>query len=1004
MSPDRTNKWIPSVFQVAAAGIGALVAGPLGGAIGGFLGHALGDTLSSAAAKLTEEYTKKFGEEAGKKLYEIGVGSVSERLKPSAPSLAALYREALRRSFADIKLTADSSVQDWFEHWDVCLNSPDPPSLDEFGPDQLDVAKLGGFLHRTMETLDGIGLAHQQKIPSINPPTRPLPDTLFEDLTKLLPTVFKNRFQELIVKPANEQAWNEAQLIFQDWLTSTLTGIAAQTSVIDATTKAILELVKDKPSFEEYKKSIQPEIPYEIASPVSDFTDRVADLKELFDACGKRRTILLFGEPGLGKTELARRLAAEIGDKYPHGHIYVDLKGTTASPLQAAEILSLLIQKFGLRTNGEAAVTLDNLANRYLTVTHGKQMLLFLDNAFDSEQVGHIGPPLGCLLVVASHRKLALAGAAARELSPLSIPDSVAFLNEAVPGIGAPAADIAALCGGLPFALRKAAGYLTARPDIDPAEYARDLGSRTARNSLAESVIGTSYDLLSTAELKEQWCALSCFADPFSREAMEAIWELSPDAGEPIIDLLMKSCLLHYDRVRRCYYMHDLDCTFAQVHLEHAQPYLCRHAAYFFRKLLAQRHPLELADALAGEVFATWEYCERERKQRGIGSAIPVAREILGAEEITAASAIYLVARLFKRKHRFDEAQEIYDTCRQVAANAGYTWLEGACLRSVGEIHWIRGDQPSAGKFCDLAIDRLSAGHDYESRKELIFTLHLNSERQLKEGEFREAEKTARDSMHIRDRIPPYQRESTAGLSNGAIKLIAFLLQRNDLEGANKLLVAERQNLEGLSLASTLGQVGSAMSDAGRYDEADALFEDALCAYEGNDVGKAWIHRCLAELEFRRGNLLAARSHVEQALSICAARNLQVYEAYQVALTLIVAIRFYHLAGEAEPVTSLAPRLTELYGQMEPSSPSAKRKVAFALAGLEETLLKCGLAEEASSARAQRSRFEESIQRISDVELLADRWGCDALALAWPGQLLRLLTPSPQSNAKATRL
>ena len=49
------------VIQIAAAGLGAAVAGPLGGAIGGWLVDALGST----AIELVKEAGKKFGEKAG---------------------------------------------------------------------------------------------------------------------------------------------------------------------------------------------------------------------------------------------------------------------------------------------------------------------------------------------------------------------------------------------------------------------------------------------------------------------------------------------------------------------------------------------------------------------------------------------------------------------------------------------------------------------------------------------------------------------------------------------------------------------------------------------------------------------------------------------------------------------------------------------------------------------------------------------------------------------------
>ena len=723
---------------------------------------------------------------------------------------------------------------------------------------------------------------------------------------------------------------------------------------------------------------IRPEVPHEIPVPVADFIDRTEDMSELQRSLTGTGTVAgVFGAPGIGKTELARRIASVLASQYADGQFYVDLKGSSASPVSSRELLTNLIRKFG--SPAPVSLSVDELGKRFRSIMYGKRVLLFMDNAAGLEQVKLMEPPQGCLLLITGLSRFYFPGMISRDLKLFNEHDSMQFLLGIEPRIGKQAAAIARLCGFLPFALRNAAGTLNMRRDKEPAEYVRDLSaSRKARSNLIESVIEVSFEMLTPPETKQRWCGLSCFADPFTREAIEAIWGLTTDDADPIIGVLMTSALLQYDERLRRYYMHDLYRAFAQEHLMPTEEYLHRHAEYFLRQLTPERrHPLELLDSVAKEVFAAYEFCVLERKRRDSGSVIDVIRGLIHAGELGAADAAYLIARLLKRKHKLPEALELYETCRQVAVNAGKASLEGACLRSIGEIYWIQDNPSGAKEFGEKAIARLSSEEDYESRKELIFTLHLYSEQCLKDGLPDKAERAALDSLHVRDLIRPAEREPRAGLSNGAIKAIAFLLQRNDLDAACKMLALERNNLDGIDRASTLGQVGCALSDAHRFDEAKALFQDALIAYEAipNDVGSSWIHRCRGELALRNEDLMEARAEHERALRICEAGN---FQPYQKAVALIDAIRFFNLAGEPETVGELVARLEKLRGQINESDNVSKRKVIRAMRNADIT-------------RSEREGLEASIgtneEPASEVEALADRWGCDALSLAWPGQL-----------------
>ncbi|WP_343233169.1 BTAD domain-containing putative transcriptional regulator [Streptomyces sp. SID724] len=191
-------------------------------------------------------------------------------------------------------------------------------------------------------------------------------------------------------------------------------------------------------------------------------------------------TVVIEGPVGVGKTELALRLAHEVTDHYRDGQLFVDLSGTHPQevPLTSHEALGLLLGSLGV----EEARIPASLAARtalYRSLLFGRRMLLVLDDALNPEQLRPLiprGP--SCVLITSRHRRqsslAAREGAHRVRLGPLELAESAELITclvgrERTDGQEQAVAQLAKMRGQLPLALRIASEVLAANPNISVA-------------------------------------------------------------------------------------------------------------------------------------------------------------------------------------------------------------------------------------------------------------------------------------------------------------------------------------------------------------------------------------------------------------------------------------------------------------------------------------------------------------------------------------------------------
>ncbi|HEX9670605.1 MAG TPA: hypothetical protein VGC93_14125, partial [Thermoanaerobaculia bacterium] len=329
---------------------------------------------------------------------------------------------------------------------------------------------------------------------------------------------------------------------------------------------------------------------HQIPPPPADFTGRERELAELRTAlrAGGAAISGLQGTGGVGKTALALKLAQELEPLYPDAQLYLDLKGVSAQPLTPAQAMAHVVRAYHptiqLPEGGDA------LAGLYRTVLHGQRALLLMDNAASRAQVEPLIPPAGCALLVTSRFHFTLPGMVTRDLDELRPEDAEALLQRIAPRIGETTAEIAALCGHLPFALCLAGSALAEKTWLTPADYARRLTDAKERLGLIEASLATSYDLLDE-EQRARWQQLAAFPGSFDASGAAAVWELEVEPARDALGDLIGASLVEYESER--HRLHDLARVFADSRLTDAEREAAgrRHAGYY-------EHVLGAADEL----------------------------------------------------------------------------------------------------------------------------------------------------------------------------------------------------------------------------------------------------------------------------------------------------------------------------------------------------------------------------------------------------------------------
>nr|WP_042177986.1 BTAD domain-containing putative transcriptional regulator [Kibdelosporangium sp. MJ126-NF4]CEL12897.1 Pathway specific regulator [Kibdelosporangium sp. MJ126-NF4]CTQ98581.1 Pathway specific regulator [Kibdelosporangium sp. MJ126-NF4] len=315
-------------------------------------------------------------------------------------------------------------------------------------------------------------------------------------------------------------------------------------------------------------------VPQQLPTDVANFTGRERDLGQLnalFDGDpGASKAVVISaiaGTAGVGKTALALHWAHGNVDRFPHGQLYVNLRGYAAAgqPMAATAALAQFLRSLGVPQE-RIPLDQDEQAAMYRSLMADRRMLVLLDNVATADQVWPLLPGSSNSLVLITSRDdlrgLTSLQDVRRIVLDVLTPDEAHDLLARVLGTSRAQAEqpqvteLARLCGYLPLALRIAAAHLVNRPHESIASYVGKLnaGNRLAHLAVDEDPhvgVRVSFDLsyqVLTPDCARLFRLLGLVPGP----------DFSPDAAAALSGLAAQETVRLLDRLTAA---HLLDCT-----------------------------------------------------------------------------------------------------------------------------------------------------------------------------------------------------------------------------------------------------------------------------------------------------------------------------------------------------------------------------------------------------------------------------------------------------------
>jgi DNA-binding SARP family transcriptional activator/Flp pilus assembly protein TadD len=648
-------------------------------------------------------------------------------------------------------------------------------------------------------------------------------------------------------------------------------------------------------------------VPRELPAPVAHFAGRtreLAALTSLLDRAGAEPPgaiviSAISGTAGVGKTALAVRWAHQVAGRFPHGQLYVNLRGyDLGQPMSASDALAGFLRSVGVP--GQAIPADENeRAARYRSLLAGQQMLIILDNAVSAEQVRPLlpGSP-SCTVVVTSRDTLTglvVRDGAARLDLDLLPPDDAAGLLRVLIGVRADcdpeaAARLAVQCCRLPLALRVAAELAASRPAVPLAKLTAELADQQQRLDLLDpggdprtamrAVFSWSCRNLDDRTARTFWL-LSLHPGPdFEPYAAAALTSTTLGQARRAIDVLARAHLVQPAGEGR-YAMHDLLRAYARELAISQSSHQQRRAA--LTRLFD--HYLHAAAAMTDTMFPAGRH--QPAGTLPLPASFPPAadpaeaRAYLDSERPNLAAVVAHTAdhgwpghttRLAATLHRYLEIEYVFEAftihghALRAARTSGDLSAEAEALASLGGLDFWQGRLKEAVDCLDRALALFREAGDRPGEARVLCDLGIVG---LQQGRYQKAVGHLQQALAIRRETGNRSAEARvlSNLGRAAVRLGDY---PQAIAHYNQALLMCRDTGDRIGEAYTLLRLSVIDLQEVRCHQAVVRLQQALALFRAicHRAGEAQTLSSLGEASLRQGLHRQAADYFQQALAL----------------------------------------------------------------------------------------------------------------------------------------